>query len=104
MLATAGDATVTIWKFVGKGPEGKPPQQLEGHQALCTALAFAPRSGRLASGGADTGILVWEPHRGPKPVRHAFLEDEITKLVWHPEGRALLAADASGRVALFAVD
>ena len=102
MLATAGDATITIWKFSGKGPEGKRPQQLEGHKALCTALAFAPRGGRLASGAQDTGILLWEPQRGSKPLRYAFLEDEITKLVWHPEGKALLAADASGRVALFA--
>ena len=103
MLATGGDATITIWKFVGKGPEGKPPQQLEGHKALCTALAFAPKSGRLASGAADTGILVWEPHKSGKPLRHAFLEDEITKIVWHPDGKKLLAADTSGRVGFFEI-
>lgn len=104
MLATGGDATITIWKFLGKGPEGKPPQQLQGHKALCTALAFAPKSGRLASGGQDTGILLWEPHRGSKPVRHAFLDDEITKLVWRADGKALLAADTSGSVGLFGAD
>jgi WD40 repeat protein len=104
MLATGGDATITIWKFVGKGPEGKPPQQLEGHKALCTTLAFAPKSGRLASGAQDTGLLIWEPHRGSKPVRHAFLEDEIAKVVWHPDGKTLLAADTSGRVALLGVE
>ena len=103
MLATAGDATVTIWKFLGKGPEGKAPQQLEGHKALCTALEFAPKSGRLASGAQDTGILVWETHRGSKPVRYAFLEDEISKLAWHPDGKKLLAADTSGRVGFFEV-
>ncbi len=103
MLATGGDAAITIWKFAGKGPEGKAPQQLEGHKALCTALAFAPRSGRLASGSQDTGILVWEPHRGSKPRRYAFLEDEITQLAWHPDGTSLLVSDASGRVDFFAV-
>lgn len=80
MLATAGDAAVTIWKFAGKGPEGKAPQQLEGHQALCTALAFAPRSGRLASGSQDTGILLWDPRRSSKPTAYAFLRDEVTRL------------------------
>ena len=100
MLATAGDATVTVWAFEGKGPEGKPPKQLEGHLALCTALAFAPRSGQLASGADDMGIFVWEPRRGTKPVRFAFLRDAITKLVWHPDGKRLVAADASGHVAM----
>jgi len=98
MLATAGDATVTVWMFEGKGPEGKPPKQLEGHLALCTALAFAPRSGQLASGAEDMGILVWEPRRGTKPVRFAFLRDAVTKLVWHPDGKRLVAADASGHL------
>ena len=104
MLATAGDATITIWTFGGSGPEGKPPQQLEGHKALCTALAFAPRTGRLASGGREAKILMWEPRRGSKPFRHAFLADEITKLVWHPDGKGLLAADCSGRVGFLDVE
>ncbi len=104
MLATSGDATVTVWRFVGKGPEGKPPLQLQGHKALCTALVFGPRSGMLATGSQDTGVLLWEPHRGAKPVRYAFLQDEVTRLVWHPSGRPLLGADASGRVALFGLE
>ena len=104
LLATAGDKTVTVWNFSGKGPEGKPPLELEGHEALCTALAFAPKGPFLASGSEDTGVILWEPNRGPKPVRFAFLEDEVTKLAWHPGGRRLLAADASGHVALFEVE
>jgi WD40 repeat protein len=103
MLATAGDAKVTVWRFLGKGPEGKAPLELAGHRALCTALAFAPRTGLLASGAADTGVLVWEPSRTCKPLRYTFLEDEITKVVWHPSGNALLAADASGHLSYFRV-
>lgn len=103
LLATAGDATVTVWKFAGKGPEGKPPQELKGHGALCTALAFAPMGPYLASGSEDTGVLLWEPHRGSKPVRFAFVEDAVTKLAWHPSAGRLLAADAAGHVALFEV-
>jgi WD40 repeat protein len=101
MLATGGDATITVWKFLGKGPEGKPPQQLEGHKLVCTTLAFAPKSGLLASGGQDTGVLVWEPHRGSKPLRFGFMEEEVTKLAWHPGGKGLLGADAGGQVRYF---
>ena len=104
LLATAGDAVITVWDFGGKGPEGTRPLQLDGHQALCTKLAFSPRKGVLASGAQDMSILLWEPRRGLTPTRFAFLEDEITALAWHPHHRGLLGADASGNVAFWATE
>ncbi len=101
LLATSGDAAVTVWDFRGKGPEGTRPIQLEAHKGVCTQLAFSPRKGVLASGSEDTSVLLWEPRNGTKPLRFAFLEDAITALRWHPEHRGLLAADASGNVALW---
>lgn len=98
LLATSGDATVTVWDFRGKGPEGTRPLQLQGHKGLCTRLAFSPRIGVLASGSQDTSILLWEPRRGEQPIRYAFLEDEVTALAWHPEHHTLVGADASGTV------
>lgn len=103
LLATSGDATVTVWDFRGKGPEGTHPIQLAGHKGVTTRLAFSPRKGMLASGSQDTSVLLWEPRRGPKPVRFAFLEDEITALSWHPEHRGLLGADATGNIAFWEV-
>jgi WD40 repeat protein len=96
LLATSGDATVTVWDFRGKGPEGTRPIQLESHKGVCTQLAFSALQGVLASGGQDAIVLLWEPRRGSRPIRFAFLEDEITALQWHPHHRGLLAADASG--------
>ena len=104
LLATAGDSVITVWDFGGKGPEGTRPLQLEGHQALCTKLAFSPRKGVLASGGQDMSILLWEPRRGLKPMRFAFLEDEITALTWDPQHRGLLSGDASGNVAFWTTE
>jgi WD40 repeat protein len=98
LLATSGDASVTVWDFRGKGPEGTRPIQLEAHRGICTRLAFAPRKGLLASGSQDTSVLLWEPRRGNRPVRYAFLEDEVTALAWHPEAGALVGADASGTI------
>jgi len=99
LLATAGDATVTVWDFRGKGPEGTRPIQLQSHRGVCTRLAFSPRKGVLASGSQDTSVLLWEPRRSTKPSRFAFLEDEITALQWHPADGGVLAADASGNAA-----
>lgn len=96
LLATAGDAAVTVWDFSGKGPEGRRPLQLASHTGVCTRLAFSPSKAVLASGSQDTSVLLWEPRRGPKPTRFAFLDDEVTALAWHPRGVGLLGADASG--------
>jgi hypothetical protein len=49
-------------------------------------------------------VLLWEPRRGDKPTRFAFLEDEITALAWLPTGQGLLGADASGNVSLWSVE
>lgn len=96
LLATSGHAVVTVWDFRGKGPEGTRPLQLDAHKGLCTRLAFSPKKGILASASQDTSVLLWEPRRGTRPIRYAFLEDEVTALCWHPEHRGLLGADASG--------
>ena len=96
LLATSGDAAVTVWDFRGKGPEGSSPLQLEGHKGVCTRLAWSPVRGVLASGSQDTSVLLWEPRRGTKPGRYAFLDDELTCLAWHPRHELLLGADASG--------
>jgi WD40 repeat protein len=98
LLATSGDATATLWDFRGKGPEGTRPIQLDAHTGVVTSLAFSPWKGVLASGSQDTSVLLWEPRRGTKPVRYAFLKDEVTALSWHPEHRGLLGSDASGSV------
>jgi len=98
LLATSGDAAITVWDFRGKGPEGTRPLHLQAHQGVCTRLAFSPRKCVLASGSQDTSVLLWEPRGGDSPLRFAFLEDEVTALCWHPDHHTLVGADASGTV------
>jgi len=102
LLATSGDADVTLWDFRGKGPEGSTPIQLEGHDAVCTHLAFSPHKTLLASGAPDKAVLIWEPRRDTRAVRHALLEDEVTALVWHPE-LSIVGGDAGGNVSMWAM-
>ncbi len=98
LLATSGDATVMVWDFRGKGPEGTRPLQLSSHRGVCTSLAFHPRKTVLASGSQDTSVLLWAPRRGTNPIGFALLEDEVTALAWHPEHLAILGGDASGQL------
>ncbi len=99
LLATGGGPTVTVWDFRGKGPEGTRPIELEGHQGVCTRLAFDAKKGILASGAQDTSVLLWDPRRSSRPIRYAFMPAALTCLTWHPENRRLMGGDASGAVA-----
>lgn len=50
------------------------------------------------SGGQDSGVLLWEPRKGLRPLRFAFLEDEVTCLRWSTRGDPLLGADTRGTI------
>lgn len=99
MLATGGDATICVWDFAGKGPEGTAPVQLSSHKAQVIALAFHPRRAILVSGGQDTGVVLWEPRRTEEPVAFAFLDDAVEHVAWSPAGDLVVGADADGSIA-----
>ncbi|MBX3226985.1 MAG: PQQ-binding-like beta-propeller repeat protein [Labilithrix sp.] len=99
MLATGGDATICIWEFSGKGPEGTRPIQLAAHEGQVSALTFHSRKALLASAGQDMGIIVWEPRRSTEPIAFSFLDDTPATLAWHPEREAVVTTDVSGNLA-----
>lgn len=96
LLATGGDASICLWDFAGRGPEGTAPIVLESHLGQVTALAFHPRSAVLVSCAQDMGLIVWEPRRSRQPIGFCFVDDTLEALVWNPDGRTFVTADASG--------
>lgn len=98
MLATGGDATICVWNFSGKGPEGTAPIQLPSHKAQVTSLAFHPRKAILASLAQDMGVIVWEPRKGTEPIAFAFTDDTPEALVWHPQESRVITTDVAGTV------
>jgi len=98
LLATAGDATICVWDFAGKGPEGTQPIELKSHQGQVTAVAFHPRKALLASVAQDMGMLVWEPRVSRRPIAFGLISDSPEHLAWDPEGHRLFTTDASGNL------
>ena len=64
-----------------------------GHRGKVTTLAYSPDGSRLATGGEDGTIHIWDPTTGK--LLRAFLgaRDRIYSLGWSPDG-SMLAVDA----------
>jgi WD40 repeat protein len=101
-LATAGDATISLWPFDKKGPEGRTPVQLASHPDIVTELAYAPLVDLLVSGSKDGMVALWAPPKLTTPVYAARLAGKVTQVAWGADGPGQVlrwaAADAHGHV------
>lgn len=100
-LATGGGPEVIVWDFSGKGPSGSKPIVLSGHESFISALSFAPRKFKLASGGNDGSIILWDMNERAEVMMHEEDDSRVTNLAWNPTGTQLAATFASGRAAIF---
>jgi hypothetical protein len=100
--ANNGASDLTVWEFTGKGPRGRSPRLLRGHDTV-TALAW--RSGGTAvraSGGPEGGVCGRDVGRGVpgRPMRPTWRYDTgsaVTALAWL-DTDTLIAATRTGHV------
>ena len=98
-MACGGTSEISLWDFSGRGPMGRRPRTLPGHDAQVSALHWQPRGDRLGSGGRDGGLGIWQP--GPKGARTAALARadagaRVTCVRW--AGPSLLFGTVEGRI------
>jgi WD40 repeat protein len=111
LLATSGGEDVTVWSFDGDGPEGTSPGVLALHVKTVTALTFACRGRRLASGARDGAVVLWSLQNNGQgvPVGAALvggeedMPDVVSGLAWRPDDRGIAALDANGGVTYWRV-
>ncbi len=105
LLATNGGPHATVWSFHGEGPEGTRPGVLKLHVEPITTVSFARRGRRLASGGRDGVVAVWDLQMDGdgEVVGAAVVEEVIAGLAWRPDGRGLAALDGGGGVTVWRV-
>lgn len=81
-LATNGDATICLWPFDKKGPEGRSPVVLEGHASAVVELAFAPMVNMLLSGDRDGTLALWAPPKLKTPAMMHRMPSKVAALGW----------------------
>lgn len=99
-LATGGSDTVVLWDCSGKGPEGRRPLELKGHQHFVSALAWQHHGGVLASSGRDGRVVLWRPARDRRQLALATFAATPTVLAWSPDDRWLAIACDDGAIAV----
>jgi WD40 repeat protein/serine/threonine protein kinase len=77
---------------------------LAGHQARVSTVAFAPDSKRLASGGRDRVVRLWEVESGRLLEALPGHTQEVTRLAWSPGGRVLASAGQDRTIRLWDID
>ena len=96
-LATGGATDLALWKFSPTQLAQDSPTVLEGHERVIVALAFQNRGSRLASGGEDGEVYVWQTNRR-QPLGHGHHEASISQIAWHPQDQYLVSGDATGQI------
>lgn len=103
-LATGGAATVTLWHFAGRGPAGKVPQQLKGHEERVSGIAFSG-GGRLVSTAEDQTLRVWRQKlKSWRCDRVKEARVPLLSLALSPDGRYAAASGRDGVVATWALE
>lgn len=87
LLAAGGDPAIHLWSL----PSGAAAGRLEGHTAKLWALAFDGTGHRLASGGADKTVRLWDVGR-----RQQLLQldagERVRAVAFTPSGAELVTA------------
>ncbi|MEU6218186.1 caspase family protein [Streptomyces sp. NPDC047022] len=98
-----GTSRVTLWALDGHGRTGKAPTATLRADSV-ESLAFNPQGTLLAAGGVLGAMAVWDTTRIDRPAARSveeFSEDgraAILSISFKPDGKAFLAADATGTV------
>lgn len=89
LAAGTGDNTVHVWDR----NNANSPLELVGHTAAVLHVDFSP-DGRLASGGYDRSIRLWNPETGAK-IETLADEADSNRFEWSPDGQQFISGGAS---------
>jgi len=100
LLATSGSERITVWSFIGNGPEGTMPGELCHHTEPISSLAFSNKGMLVASGSRDGSVVAsfLKNDGNGDPVGAAFAGDLVGAISWRPDDCALAAVNAKGVV------
>lgn len=98
--ASSHDWKVTLWDTA---TPGGPVQVIDAHASAAQAVAYATtdKGPRLASGGADKTVKLWNLDTLDRIRTYRGHQDFITALAFRPDGKAIASASLDGSIRLW---
>ena len=81
------DKTVRVWREAIGGVGFACSTVCAGHQSFVTALAYAPATNSVVSGGRDKKLIAWDPATGDAKATMAGHELDVTAVCILSDGR-----------------
>ncbi|MGW7074656.1 WD40 repeat domain-containing protein [Streptomyces sp. NPDC054866] len=98
---TLAIASVTHDVRLWDDKDAKPPYRfLTGHTGWVNSVAFST-TGRLASGGKDGTVRLWEPRSGQQIRKFSGHTDDVNAVAFSPDGKILASASEDGTARLW---
>lgn len=71
------------------------------HESEVECVVFSPDGTRIATGGEDYFMRVWDVKTGAQLYAHEFTDAGIDGITWSPDGRYIVAGDEMGNAIFF---
>jgi WD40 repeat protein len=96
-VGTGGGGTIYLYEL----PGSKQRHQMDGHEGEVRVGAFSPDGKRLASGGGDQRLILWDTATGKRVWQSEDAKGSVHALANSPDGKVLASGGQDGEIRLW---